>query len=61
MTNLATAHDNRVNRVAAVLDAARPFVVLKPKGCINPILGHYTTMRVAKAAADRWNKATGRA
>lgn len=54
MTN-ATAHDNRIERKAAVLDSARPFVAIKPKGYINPVIGHYSSMEAAKAAARRFN------
>lgn len=57
---VAIAIDNRVNRVAALLDTARPFVVVKPKGLINPIHGHYSTMAGAKAAAKRWNANRGK-
>lgn len=52
----ATAHDNRIERRAALLDTARPFVAIKPKGYINPVIGHYTTMKAAKAAAKRFNE-----
>lgn len=52
----ATAHDNRIERRAAMLDTARPFVAIKPKGYINPVIGHYTTMKAAKAAAKRFNE-----
>ena len=52
---IATAYDNRVNRVAAMLDTARPFVAIKPKGYINPVIGHYRTMTAAKEAARRFN------
>lgn len=51
----AQAFDNRITRKAAVLDTARPFVAVKPKGYINPIIGHYETMRAAQAAARRFN------
>lgn len=57
MTNrTATSHDNRVERKAAVLDTARPFVAIKPKGYINPVIGHYSTMAAAKQAAKRFNE-----
>lgn len=52
---LATAHDNRIDRKASLLDTARPFVAVKPAGYINPIIGHYTTMKAAKAAAKNFN------
>lgn len=51
----AQAYDNRVDRVAAVLDTTRPFVAVKPKGHFNPVIGHYESMKAAKAAAKRWN------
>lgn len=51
----ATAHDNRVNRIAAMLDTSRPYVAIKPKGYINPIIGHYSSMTAARAAARRFN------
>lgn len=51
----AQAYDNRVNRKAAVLDTARPFVAVKPKGYLNPVIGHYATMKAAKAAAKKFN------
>lgn len=51
----AQAFDNRINRVAAVLDTARPFVVVKPKGYLNRVIGHYASMKSAKAAAKRFN------
>lgn len=57
----ATAYDNRIDRKAAMLDTARPFVAIKPKGYINPVIGHYTTMRAAKEAAKRFNERNGRA
>ena len=52
---IATAYDNRVNRVAAMLDTVRPFVAIKPKGYINPVIGHYRTMTAAKEAVRRFN------
>ena len=52
----ARAYDNRVERKAAVLDTSRPFVAIKPKGYINPVIGHYTSMKSAKAAAKRFNE-----
>lgn len=55
----ATAHDNRIERKAALLDTSRPFVAIKPKGYINPVIGHYASMKAAKAAADRFNKRVG--
>lgn len=54
--NQATAHDNRIERKACVLDTARPFVAIKPKGFLNPVIGHYKTMRAARAAAKIWNE-----
>ncbi len=59
LTKKAVAADNRVTRMAAVLDTARPFVAVKPVGHCNPVIGHYTTMPAAKDAARRWNKAMG--
>lgn len=56
MERTATAHDNRVERKAALLDTSRPFVAIKPKGYINPVIGHYTTMQAAKRAAKRFNE-----
>ncbi|QIG70726.1 hypothetical protein EVB91_175 [Rhizobium phage RHph_I1_18] len=56
----ATVVDNRINRVAAVLSTSHPFVVVKPKGFLNPIHGHYTTRAGALAAARRWNANNGR-
>lgn len=53
---IAQAFDNRVNRQALVLDATRPFVALKPEGFLNRVIGHYSTMKAAKAAAKRWNE-----
>ncbi len=57
MTNQAQAYDNRIDRKACLLDTARPFVALKPEGYINPVIGHYTTMKAAKQAAARWTLA----
>lgn len=51
----AEAYDNRVNRVAAVLNTTRPFVAVKPKGYLNRVIGHYESMKSAKAAAKRFN------
>lgn len=51
----ATAHDNRTDRKALLLDTTRPFVAVKPKGYLNPIIGHYSTMKAAKEAAKRFN------
>ena len=51
----AEAYDNRIDRKATVLDAVRPFVAVKPKGYLNPIIGHYESMKAAKAAAKRFN------
>lgn len=56
LTNKAQAYDNRVTRVASVLDATRPFVAVKPVGHMNPVIGHYTTMKAAKAAARKFNQ-----
>jgi len=53
---IATAHDNRIERKASLLDTTRPFVAIKPKGYINPVIGHYTTMSAARAAAKRFNE-----
>ncbi len=58
MTN-ATVHDNRIDRKAALLDTSRPFIVVKPKGYINPILGHYASKASAQAAARRFNSRIG--
>jgi hypothetical protein len=55
MTRKATAHDNRIERKACILDTVRPFVAVKPKGYINPVIGHYATMAAAKKAAERFN------
>ncbi len=52
----AQAYDNRVNRMAMVLDAARPFVAVKPKGYLERVIGHYSSMKSAQAAANKWNK-----
>ena len=38
-----------------MLYTARPFVAIKPKGYINPVIGHYRTMTAAKEAARRFN------
>lgn len=54
----AFAIDNRVERVALLLDTGRPFVAVKPKGYINPIIGHYATLNSAKRAAARFNART---
>ena len=56
MERTATAHDNRIERRAALLDTTRPFVAIKPKGYINPVIGHYKTMQGAKRAAQRFNE-----
>jgi len=56
----AQAYDNRVDRKAAVLDTARPFVAVKPKGYLNPVIGHYESMKAAKAAAKRFNERAGK-
>lgn len=55
-TNKAQAYDNRVNRMAAILDTSRPFVAVKPVGFINPVIGHYATMKSAQQAVRRWNE-----
>ena len=55
MENLAKVYDNRIDRKACLLDTTRPFIAVKPKGYINPIIGHYTTMKAAKQAAKRFN------
>lgn len=55
LTDKAVAVDNRVTRIAAVLDAARPFVAVKPARFLNPVIGHYSTMKAAKQAAKRFN------
>lgn len=55
MTAQAQAYDNRVTRKACVLDTARPYVAVKPKGYLNPVIGHYTSMKAARAAAARFN------
>lgn len=60
MENQAQAYDNRTDRKACVLDTARPFVAVKPKGYINPVIGHYATMKAAKQAAKRFNDANAR-
>lgn len=51
----ATAYDNRTERKAMILDAARPFIAVKPVGHFNPVIGHYATMKAARDAAKRWN------
>lgn len=56
----AQAYDNRIDRKAAVLDTTRPFVAVKPKGFLNPVIGHYESMKAAKAAAKRFNEKAGR-
>ena len=53
----AIAVDNRATRLAALLDTARPFVAVKPKGYLNPVIGHYGTVRAAQRAAKRFNDA----
>ena len=53
----AKAYDNRIERKAAMLDTARPFVAIKPAGYINPVIGHYASLKSAKAAAKRFNEA----
>lgn len=55
LTDKAQAYDNRETRMAAVLDTARPFVAVKPLGHLNPVIGHYATMKSAKAAAREFN------
>jgi hypothetical protein len=52
---LAKAYDNRIDRKASLLDTTRPFVAIKPKGYINPVIGHYTSMDSARRAAKRFN------
>lgn len=52
----AQAYDNRIDRKASILDTTRPFVAVKPKGYLNPVIGHYESMKAAKAAAKRWNE-----
>lgn len=59
MTTTAQAFDNRVTRKAAVLDTARPFVAVKPAGYLNPVIGHYATMKSARAAAAKFNATEG--
>lgn len=54
----AQAFDNRIDRKAALLDTTRPYVAIKPKGYINPVIGHYKTMATAKEAARRFNLRT---
>ena len=56
MSDKAQAYDNRIDRIAAVLDTSRPFVAVKPVGHFNPVIGHYSTMKAAKAAARKFNK-----
>ena len=56
MTNQAQAYDNRTDRKAYMLDAARPFVAVKPEGYLNRVIGHYSTMKAAKQAAQRFNQ-----
>jgi hypothetical protein len=56
MMEKAQAYDNRIDRKAAILDTTRPFVAVKPKGFFNPVIGHYESMKSAKAAAKRWNE-----
>lgn len=56
MERTATVHDNRIDRRASLLDTSRPFVAIKPKGYINPVIGHYASMKSAKAAAKRFNE-----
>ena len=51
----AQAYDNRAERKALVLDAACPFVAVKPIGHFKPVIGHYATMKAAKQAAKRWS------
>ena len=60
LTKEAIAVDNRVTRMASVLDTTRPFVAVKPVGHFNPVIGHYTTMKAAKAAARKFNKDAGK-
>lgn len=55
MQTQAEAYDNRIERKAHVLYTARPFVAVKPKGYVGRVIGHYATMKAAKAAAKRWN------
>jgi hypothetical protein len=57
---VAIAVDNRVNRLASLLDTSRPFVAIKPRGYINPVIGHYSTMKAAKQAAKRFNERIGK-
>lgn len=52
----AAAYDNRTERKAMILDTARPFVAVKPIGHFKPVIGHYATMKAAKAASKRWNE-----
>ena len=54
--NESQAYDNRIERKAALLDTSRPFVAIKPKGYINPVIGHYKTMAAAKQAGRRFNE-----
>jgi hypothetical protein len=56
----ATAHDNRIERKAALLDTSRPFVAIKPAGYLNPVIGHYASMESAKRAAKNWNEKRGK-
>ena len=58
-SNTAKAYDNRVHRVAMILDTSRPFVALKPRGYFAPVIGHYATMKAAKQAAQQWNDNQG--
>lgn len=52
----AQAYDNRIERKSAILDTTRPFVAVKPKGFLNPVIGYYDSMKAARAAAKRWNE-----
>lgn len=55
-TYRAQVYDNRITRKALVLTASRPFVAIKPAGFLNPVIGHYATMRAAQQAAKRFDE-----
>lgn len=57
MTNTkALAIDNSKTRVATMLDTTRPFVAIAPKGFLNRVIGHYSTMSSAQRAAKVFNE-----
>lgn len=50
----ADEHEAKV--VCDKRDAARPWIVLKPRSYLNRVLNYYPTEEAAKRACRRWNR-----